>query len=660
MKAIALSLLLAVPAAAVPRGVEPAVMDLTIKPCDDFYRYACGGWMKANPIPGDQSRWGRFNELAERNKAILKGLLEAAAAKPKDDADRRAGGLYASCVDEAAAETAGVKPIAALLAEVDALASAADLPPLLARMHRRGVNAGFGYGSEQDFKNSAKVIAGLDQAGLGLPDRDYYLKGDAKSADIRKAYEWHAARSFGLAGDSPAAAAARAAAVMRVETALAKASMDRVLRRDPANVYHKKPRAGLAKLAPDFGWEAYFAAAGGPAWKEVNVASPDFMAAFSRLLTEAPLSDVKDYLRWRALSSAAPLLDRALVEESFDFFGRRLTGAKELKPRWKRCVELVDGTLGHDLGRRYVEVAYPAEAKAAMDALVVAVEGALARDIDALDWMTPKTKARARGKLKTMRNKVGYPKKWRDYAGVKVDRADLVASVGSARDYEFRRQLAKIGRRVDREDWYMTPPTVNAYYNPQMNDINFPAGILQPPFFDAQRDQALNLGGIGAVIGHELTHGFDDQGRKFDAKGNMEDWWTAEDAKAFEERAACFVDQYGSYESLPGVTLNGKLTLGENTADNGGLRVAQMALDAAPPTDPGDGFTARQRLFLGFSQVWCQNRTEAVARMLAVVDPHSAAEWRVNGPLSNMPEFAASFACKAGDRMVRPKPCRVW
>ena len=665
MKIILLSALLSVSASAAdaPKaiaGFDPAAMDLTVKPCADFYQYACGGWLKSNPIPADQSRWGRFNELAERNKLVLREVLEAAESSPKTVYAKRVGDLFGACMDEKLIEEAGLKPLASFFDAIKNLASAKDLAPLLGRLHRAGVNAGFGYGSDQDFKDSTSVIAAVDQGGLGLPDRDYYFKDDAKSVDLRKGYEWHVARSLGLAGSDPLTAANEAAAIMRVETALAKVSMDRVLRRDPANVYHKMTRSDLAKLAPSFAWDAYYDAAGGPTWQAVNVATPDFFTGFETILKTIPLDDLKAYLRWRVLSASEPWLGRGYVEENFEFYGRRLTGAKELKPRWKRCVDLVDRSLGEDLGRGYVEKAYPPETKKRMDALVVAVEAALKDDIAGLDWMTPATKAKALAKLAAIRNKVGYPEKWRDYSSVKIDRKDLVASIRSAIEFEHLRQLRKIGQPVDRKEWGMTPPTVNAYYNPQMNDINFPAGILQAPFFDPAMPDAVNYGAIGAVIGHELTHGFDDQGRKFDLHGNMTDWWTPEDAKAFEGRAQCLVDQYGSYEPIAGVKLNGKLTLGENTADNGGLRVAGMAVDAQGEKPAYQGFTPQQLVFLGFSQIWCQNRTEQVARMLAQVDPHSSARERVIGPLSNSAEFAKAFSCKPGDKMVPAKTCRVW
>ena len=644
---------------------DPAALDRSVPPCQDFYQYACGGWMRTHPIPSDQSRWGRFNELAERNKEILRGILEKAAAGPKaDPVDRRLGDFYAACMDEEGAEKKGADPLKDQFAAIDALKTAAGLPELLARLHAEGVATAFEFDSDQDYKDATKVIAEYDQGGLGLPDRDYYFKSDEKSVRLRRQYEWHVAKVFGLLGHDPRAAAEEAAAVMRLETALARVSQDRVTRRDPDQTYHRLTRRELTRLAPAFDWDRYYAGAGAPASPWLNVVSTDFAAGFSALISSAPVSDWKVYLRWHVARSFSPWLSREFVDEDFDFAGRKLTGAKELKPRWKRCVEMTDGFLGHDLGRRYVELTFGTEGKARTEELIAALDKSLEKDLRTLDWMTAKTRRRALRKLSAIARKIGSPDRWRDYRGVAVDRGDLVSSARSARAYEIRRRLGKIGKPVDRTDWSMTPPTVNAYYNPQLNEIVFPAGILQPPFFDRAGDQAFNLGAIGVVIGHEMTHGFDDEGRKFDARGNLADWWTPEDARKFEEKAACFVDQYGAYEALPGVKLNGKLTLGENTADNGGVRLATMALEdlkksGAAAADK-DGFTPEQRLYLGFAQVWCQNRTEEIARMLAQVDPHSASRWRVIGALSNMPEFAKAFSCKPTDAMVSPKACRVW
>ncbi|MDE2490547.1 MAG: M13 family metallopeptidase [Elusimicrobia bacterium] len=645
---------------------DPSALDRSVSPCEDFYQYACGGWMKANPIPPDQSRWGRFQELAERNKTVLRGILEKASVDdPKRDAvDRRIGDFYAACMDEGAADRKGAEPLKPDLDAIAALTSAKGLPALLARLHAEGVDAGFSFGSDQDYKDATKVIAVVDQGGLGLPDRDDYLKTDAKSVRLRAEYLWHVAKTFGLLGDDPKTAAAEADVVMRVETALAKDSQDRVTRRDPDNVYHRETPRELARLAPDFDWNAYFADAGAPRSRWMNVVSTGFAAGFSSLAASLPVSDWKAYLRWHAASAASPWLSRDFVDESFDFGGRTLTGAKELRPRWKRCVDETNRELGFDLGRRYVEKTFGREGRARTRRLVAVLHAALKEDLATRDWMTERTRRRALEKLAAIVDKIGYPDKWRDYKGVRIERGDLLASIRSANEYETRRELNKIGRPVDRREWEMTPPTVNAYYDPQLNEIVFPAGILQPPFFDRDGDPAANLGAIGVVIGHEMTHGFDDEGRRFDAKGNMRDWWTPEDAARFKEKTQCLVDQYGGYETIPGVKLNGRLTLGENTADNGGVRLATMALasleksGAVAPTL--DGFTPEQRLYLGFAQVWCTNETEQIARLLARVDPHSPPRWRVIGALSNTPEFAKAFSCRPTDPMVRANACRVW
>jgi endothelin-converting enzyme/putative endopeptidase len=526
------------------------------------------------------------------------------------------------------------------------------------------VNVLFGFGAQQDFKDATKVIAGLDQGGLGLPDRDYYLQDEPRFADVRKQYAPHIARMFELAGDSRAAALEAARSVVEIETALARASLERVKRRDPANVYHMTKLAELAALTPAFGWEDYFTTVGAPRVAELNVAWPDFFKGLQSVVLDTDISALKSYLRWHTLRAAAPLLPTPFVNENFAFYGKTLTGARELRPRWKRCVEMVDEHLGEALGQRYVEATFGAEGKERMSKLVAALEHALERDIRELPWMTEATRRQALGKLAAITNKIGYPDRWRDYRMMKIARNDALGNRERAEAFELRRQLAKIGQPVDRGEWLMTPPTVNAYYMSLQNNINFPAGILQPPFFERSMDDAVNFGAIGSVIGHELTHGFDDQGRKFAANGNLADWWTAEDATEFEKRAACFVDQYGAYTVAGGeVKLNGKLTLGENTADNGGVRIAYMALMdtlAGAGAPLRDGFTPEQRLFLGWGQIWCQNETEESARLRAQTDSHSPGRYRVNGVVSNMPEFQKAFACLAGSPMVRENACRVW
>ncbi|HET8646487.1 MAG TPA: M13 family metallopeptidase [Vicinamibacteria bacterium] len=646
-------------------GFDPAAMDRGANPCDDFYQFACGSWLKANPVPADRGRYGRFDELQERNQATLRDILEKAAAggAARGAVDQKIGDYYAACMDEAAI---GKKGVAALKPQLDAIAaisSPASLASTLARLHGDGVAALFQFGSQPDFKQASVNIAGIDQGGLGLPDRDYYVKDEPRFAEVRAQYPVHVQRMFELMGDAPEAAARHARTVLDIETALARASLERVKRRDPANRDHKMTRAQLAALAPGFAWDAYFTAAGAPAFADLNVGWPDFFKAMGEAVAARGLDEWKTYLRWHTVHDAAPLLPAAFVNENFAFYGQTLTGAKELRPRWKRCVDLADAHLGEALGQRYVEATFGAEGKQRMAVMVAALEKALERDIRDLPWMTDATRKRAQEKLAHIANKIGYPERWRDYSALRIDRGDALGNAARAEAFEEARDRAKIGRAVDPTEWRMTPPTVNAYYSSLENNINFPAGILQPPFFDRAMDDAVNFGGIGAVIGHELTHGFDDQGRKFDAKGNLSDWWTEQDAREFEKRASCIADQYSGYTVVGDVKLNGRLTLGENTADNGGLRIAYMALQesgrAAPPA-LRDGFTPEQRLFLAWGQIWCQNQTEETARLRAQTDPHSPGRYRVIGVVSNMPEFQKAFSCPAGSKMVRENMCRVW
>jgi endothelin-converting enzyme/putative endopeptidase len=650
--------------AAAQTGFSISSIDTSADPCTDFYQYACGNWMKSNPIPPDQSRWSRFNDLQERNFATLRDILETSTAKAqRSPVEQKIGDYYTSCMDEKAIEAKGVAALKPVLDRISSINTKEELPAEIARLHKIGVNVLFGVYAAPDYKNSSINIAQADQGGLSLPDRDYYLKSDDKSVETRQKYEAHVKRMFELLGDSPEKASARANAVLKVETALAKISMDRVARRNPANRYHPMPLDEFAALTESFDFEQYLATLDGPAFERLNAVNPDFFKGLEQILNEKTLADLKTYLTWMYLNASAPMLPAKFVEENFAFYGRTLGGAKELKPRWKRCVDAVDSDLGEALGQKYVELTFGANAKQRMAELIKNLEVAMAKDIESLDWMTEATKKRALEKLKAIQNKVGHPEKWRDYSPLEIRRDDALGNSQRSNTFAFMRTVNKIGQPPDPKEWVMSPPTVNAYYSPLQNNINFPAGILQPPFFDAKLDDAVNYGGIGAVIGHEITHGFDDSGRRFDAKGNMTDWWTAEDAKLFEERAGCVEKQYSNYVAVADVKLNGKLTLGENVADNGGLRIAFMALQAANQgKDVGkiDGYNPEQRFFLGWGQVWCQNITDEQSRLRAVTDPHSPGKYRVNGTLSNMPEFHKAFGCKAGQPMVSASACRVW
>ncbi|HYK16381.1 MAG TPA: M13 family metallopeptidase [Bryobacteraceae bacterium] len=646
-------------------GFSPANMDRTANPCADFYQYTCGAWLAKNPIPSDQSHWGVADELEERNRTILRNILDRAAVNdPKRSPDdQKIGDFYYSCLDEAGIEKLGTQPLKADLDRINALTAKPALPAEIARLHSIGANVLFTFSSGPDLKDSTMNMADIDQGGLGLPDRDYYLKDDAPTTAIRREYVAHVQKMLELLGEPAAKAAADSQAVLRFETALAKASLDRVSRRDPDKTYHKLPLADFTALAPDFDWSAYFKALNTPQFSGLNVDVPDFFKALNATLSQTSLDDLKTYLRWHLIHGEAALLPKAFVDEDFRFYGRTLTGAEQLEPRWKRCVSAVDADLGFALGRKFVDQTFGTEGKARTLSMVQQIEKALADEIHALSWMTPATKEQALIKLRAVLNKIGYPDKPRDYSTVKIVRGEAVGNDERATEFEVRRQLNKIGKPVDRSEWLMTPQTVNAYYYPPENSINFPAGILQPPFFDNKMDPPVNYGAVGAIIGHELTHGFDDEGRKFGPQGNLMDWWTPEDAREFERRANCFVQEYSAMLAVDNVHINGQLTLGENTADNGGMRLAFLALMDSLNSHPAasiDGFTPEQRFFLAFGQSWCTNVRPEAARLRAQTDPHSPPKDRVNGVVQNMPEFEKAFSCRVGQPEVRMPSCRVW
>jgi len=665
--ALALFLTFSLSAGTVRAADDPAIdhsnLDQKTDPCDNFFRYACGGWIDANPIPADESSWGLDHVLMLRNQEKLRAILEKAAAQPTPET-QKIGDFYASCMDEAAIEKLGLNPLKPSLQKIAALTDKNQLPALIGGLHRAGVGALFGFGSGQDAKDAESEIAIVDEGGMGLPDRDYYLKSDPDSVKLRQDYVLHIKHIFVLAGDSDADASGHARTVLAVETALAKGALDKVARRDPQQTYHRLERAELDRLTPGFDWTVYFAAVGAPPVKQVDVTEKEFFRNEAAVVAKIGLDDLKTYLKWQLITEAAPWLPKALVDENFAFFGKRLTGATQNKPRWKRCVDVVDESLGEDLGKAYVAEAFPPEAKVQTQQMVEAIAQAFDADLRGLDWMSTETKAKAVVKLGQMRKKLGYPDHWRDYSAMTVSRGDMLGDVAQADAFELQRELNKIGKPVDHGEWDMSPPTVNAYYDPQMNDINLPAGILQPPFFSPKFDDAVNFGATaGGTVGHEMTHGFDDEGRQYDGHGNLVDWWTKQDAANFKRRAQCVVDQYSGYVAVDKMHVNGKLTLGENIADLGGVRLGYLALInilAKNPAPDIGGLTSSQRYFIAYAQSWCGTTRPEATRLRTATDPHSPPQFRVNGVLSDMPEFRTAFACKADAPMVRAKACRVW
>ena len=649
-------------------GVDMAILDKTCKPCEDFYHYASGGWLAKNPVPPAYPSWGRFNELAERNRELLHQILERAAANANaapGSNEQKIGDFYASCMDEKLINAEGIKPLDPEFARIDAIQNTSELQSEIARLQGMGVGALFEFGSTQDAKNSTQVIGGADQGGLGLPDRDYYTKTDDKSKQIRQQYQEHVAKMLQLAGDNPAKAASEAESILALETKLADASLTRVEQRDPVKTYHKMDRSELQMLTANWSWGDYFQEIGHPGINSVDVSAPKFFEAASQQLKETPLDVWKVYLRWHLLNAEAAWLSQPFVDENFDFNGHTLQGTKELLPRWKRCVTATDHQLGEALGQIYVQKYFPPEAKARALDMVNHLTAALRDDLKTLSWMGPATRKQALEKLSASTRKIGYPDKWRDYSAYVVNHGPLVLNQMRGAQFEFKRDLDKIGKPVDRTQWGMTPPTVNAYYDPEMNEIVFPAGILQPPFFDPKADDASNYGAMGAVIGHEMTHGFDDEGRQFDAKGNLRDWWTPEDEKNFNARAECIEKQFDAYTVQGDIHENGKLVLGESIADLGGLNLTYRALHKAlegKKVPLIDGLTPDRRFFLAYAQIWASNDRPEFERLMVNTNPHPLGRFRAIAAPSNMPAFAKAFGCKQGDAMVRPAAirCQIW
>jgi predicted metalloendopeptidase len=650
-------------AAAARASVDTSTFDRSVRPQDDFFHYVNGGWISRNPIPADHSSWGAFDELENRNESVLRAILEKAeSAREPGPIARMVGDFYHSGMDIPAVDALGAAPLGDELGRIASVRTVADVGAEVARLHRFGVGVCFGLGSEQDPKDSARVIAGQGQGGLGLPDRDYYLRADAASEKLRVEYVSHVARMLELAGDPRADAEAGARAVMRLETSLAKGSKTQVELRDPVANYHPLALAEVQRLSPNFDWKAYLSGIGLPAPAAIDVGQPEFLRTLDAQLAATPIADWRAYLRWHLVHDNAPYLSEPFVNENFAFYGKTLSGTPRITDRWRRVLDTENGSVGEALGQLYVAQTFPPEAKARVARLVANIRTALRARIAGLEWMDAPTRAAAIAKLDMLGVKVGYPDKWIDFGALRIDRGPYVLNVLRANEFNVRRDLAKIGRPVDRTEWGMPPQSVNAYYDPSMNEIVLAAGILQPPFYTQGADDAVNYGAIGAVIGHEMTHGFDDEGRQYDGKGNLADWWSPESAKRFKERSAAIVRQFGAYVAIDDIHVNGELTQGENIADLGGVRIAYAAYMktlAGRISGLVDGFTPQQRFFLSFASIWRSSTRPETIRLLANTDPHSPERFRVNGPLSNLDEFAAAFDVPEGSPMRRPASDRV-
>jgi putative endopeptidase len=647
-------------------GFDVGRMDRSTDACQDFFQYANGTWLKNTQIPASESRWGTFNMLGDSNNALLKDVLDTAMrTKAKTGSDTQMiGDFYSSCMDEEGIEKAGLEPLKPFFAKIEAAKAPADVIKVIAKMHDAGMPAVFGFGAGADLKDTNVVMLNAGQGGLSLPNKDYYTKDDAKSVETRAKFVEHMTNMFKLLGDTPETAAANAARVMDIQMRFALASLAPTELRNPDTRYNKITLTAAQELTPDLSWTAYMATRGVTPEKDINLAQPNFFKEVNAMLSSVSVADWKVYLRWMATNAAAPSLPKAFADENFNFFSRYLSGQKERQPRWKTCTQAVNGALGEALGMEYARIAFKPAAKARMNVLIDNLMVSMKERIDGLTWMSPETKKQAHAKLSTFKRKIGYPDVLRGYKGLKVDRKSYAGNILRANQFQIARNFQDLGKPRDKTRMGMTPPTVNASYSPQNNDITFPAGILQPPFFNFEADDAINYGAIGGVIGHEITHGFDDQGSRFDADGNLKMWWTEADRKQFEERANCVVDQFNGYEVQPGLNINGRLTLGENIGDFAGLTVSYYAfkksLEGKPRPKDIDGFTPEQRFFLGWAQVWAGKYTPEAERQQVAGNPHALPRWRVNGPMSNMPEFAQAFGCKTGAKMIREKVCEIW